>query len=159
MRQHVDWPECILAGCLLTILPSADAEYPSYRGATFGRRRLCLPCTDRSSLTIPLSSYVGILHSINSDDSTVSLENVRSFGTEDRKANADDFVPPSEQLYEYIVFRGTDVKDLRIEEAPAGPKESKLPAVPNDPAIVGVSLARSPTPLPAWPFHDEPFRM
>ncbi|KAK4242222.1 Scd6-like Sm domain-containing protein [Achaetomium macrosporum] len=81
--------------------------------------------------------YVGILHSINSDDSTVSLENVRSFGTEDRKADPDEFVPPSEQLYEYIVFRGTDVKDLRIEEAPAAVKEPEPPAMPNDPAIVG----------------------
>ncbi|KAJ4306764.1 hypothetical protein N0V88_000131 [Collariella sp. IMI 366227] len=80
--------------------------------------------------------YVGTLHNISSEDSTVSLENVRSFGTEDRKNNPDEFVPPSEQLYEYIVFRGTDVKDLRIEEAPAV-KETKPPAVPNDPAIVG----------------------
>ncbi|AEO61467.1 hypothetical protein MYCTH_2316492 [Thermothelomyces thermophilus ATCC 42464] len=81
--------------------------------------------------------YSGTLHSINSDDSTVSLENVRSFGTEHRKTNPDEFVPPSDQLYEYIVFRGTDVKDLRIEEGPAPVKEEKPPAVPNDPAILG----------------------
>ncbi|KXX82315.1 Protein sum2 [Madurella mycetomatis] len=82
--------------------------------------------------------YVGTLHSINSDDSTVSLENVRSFGTEGRKGNPDEEVPPSVDLYEYIVFRGTDVKDLRIEEGPTA-KETKPPAMPNDPAIVGVS--------------------
>lgn len=81
--------------------------------------------------------YVGILHQINSDDSTVSLENVKSFGTEGRKGNPDDEVPPSEQVYEYIVFRGTDVKDLRIEEGPGAIKENKPPVVPNDPAIVG----------------------
>ncbi|KAK4148830.1 Scd6-like Sm domain-containing protein [Chaetomidium leptoderma] len=88
-------------------------------------------------LTASLSSYSGTLHSINSDDSTVSLENVRSFGTEHRKTNPAEFVPGSEQLYEYIVFRGTDVKDLRIEEGPAPAKEDKPPAVPNDPAILG----------------------
>lgn len=38
------------------------------------------------------------------------------------------------------MFRGTDVKDLRIEEGPAPVKEEKPPAVPNDPAILGVSV-------------------
>ncbi|KAK3344321.1 Scd6-like Sm domain-containing protein [Lasiosphaeria hispida] len=81
--------------------------------------------------------YVGTLHEINSDDSTVSLENVRTFGTEGRMDNPADEVAPSDQLYEYIVFRGTDVKDLRIEETAGTVKENKPPAVPNDPAIVG----------------------
>ena len=120
------------------------------------------PCRARISL-ISRSDirYSGTLNSINSDDSTVSLENVRSFGTEDRKSSPDEFVPASEQLYEYIVFRGTDVKDLRIEEGPAAVKEEKPPAVPNDPAILGVSfdsLLLSPASA-ARPFHDEPFRM
>lgn len=47
-------------------------------------------------------------------------------------------VPASDNIYEYIVFRGSDVKDLRIEEA-APPKENKPPQVPDDPAILGVS--------------------
>lgn len=80
--------------------------------------------------------YVGTLDQINSEDSTVSLENVRSYGTEGRIGRPEDEVPPSEQTYEYIVFRGTDVKDLRIEEAPTVAKENKPPAVPNDPAIM-----------------------
>ena len=64
-----------------------------------------------------------------------------SFGTEGRKTQqgkADEEVPPADQVYEYIVFRGSDVKDLRIEETPAT-KENKPPAIPNDPAIVNVS--------------------
>ncbi|KAL2265262.1 hypothetical protein VTJ83DRAFT_6362 [Remersonia thermophila] len=89
--------------------------------------------------------YSGTLHSINSDDSTVSLENVRSFGTENRKTNPDEFVPPSDQIYEYIVFRGTDVKDLRIEEGPAPVKEEKPPVMPNDPAILGARPRNVPT--------------
>ncbi|KAH8820564.1 Scd6-like Sm domain-containing protein [Xylogone sp. PMI_703] len=80
--------------------------------------------------------YVGTLHEINSETSTVALENVTSFGTEGRKANPEEEIPPSDSVYEYIVFRGSDVKDLRIEEAPA-PKETKPPQVPNDPAILG----------------------
>lgn len=66
------------------------------------------------------------------------MENVKSHGTEGRKNNPDDEIAGSDSVYEYIVFRGSDVKDLRIEEAPA-PKESKPPQVPNDPAILGVS--------------------
>lgn len=106
-----------------------------------------------------MSSYSGTLHSINSDDSTVSLENVRSFGTEHRKTDPEEFVPASEQLYEYIVFRGTDVKDLRIEEGPAPAKEENPPAVPNDPAILGVSTILPVHCIPSPALHDELFRM
>lgn len=49
-------------------------------------------------------------------------------------------MPPSNVVYEYIVFRGSDVKDLRIEEAPKESKTSK-PQMPDDPAILGVSRA------------------
>jgi len=85
--------------------------------------------------------YVGVLHEINSDESTVSLENVRSFGTEGRKSRPEEEVGPSDQVYEYIVFRGSDVKDLRIEEHP-GIKENKPPTMPDDPAIVGATRSR-----------------
>ncbi|ELR08814.1 hypothetical protein VC83_00749 [Pseudogymnoascus destructans] len=80
--------------------------------------------------------YVGTLHEINSETSTVALENVTSFGTEGRKGNPNEEIAASDSIYEYIVFRGSDVKDLRIEEAPAA-KENKPPQVPNDPAILG----------------------
>lgn len=83
-------------------------------------------------------SYVGTLHEISSENSTVALEQVVSFGTEGRRP--DDDVPPSNVVYEYIVFRGSDVKDLRIEEAPKESKSSK-PQMPDDPAILGVSKA------------------
>lgn len=85
---------------------------------------------------------MGTLHEINSDESTVSLENVRSFGTEGRRGKPEEEIAPSDQVYEYIVFRGSDVKDLRIEEHPAI-KENKPPVMPDDPAIVGVSHALS----------------
>ncbi|MCJ1399156.1 hypothetical protein MMC11_002358 [Xylographa trunciseda] len=85
--------------------------------------------------------YVGTLHEISSENSTVALEQVVSFGTEGRRP--DDEVPASDNVYEYIVFRGSDVKDLRIEE---GPKENNppKPPVPDDPAILG-SARRPPS--------------
>ncbi|KAI5456372.1 Scd6-like Sm domain-containing protein [Mariannaea sp. PMI_226] len=103
--------------------------------------------------------YVGTLHEINSDESTVSLENVRSFGTEGRKGRPEEEISPSDQVYEYIVFRGSDVKDLRIEEHPSI-KENKPPAVPDDPAIVGArsrpAPAQNPPPGPAG-FGQNPY--
>lgn len=92
------------------------------------------------TIRLTLPSYAGILHEINSEESTVSLQNVKSFGSEGRRGNPDDEVPASDQIYDYIVFRGTDVKDLRIDHPPEPPKQSRPPVMPNDPAIVGVSL-------------------
>lgn len=82
---------------------------------------------------------MGTLVEINSAESTVSLQNVHSHGSEGRKNDPEEEVPASAQIYDFIVFRGSDVKDLRIEEAPAPPKENH-PPMPNDPAIVGVSI-------------------
>lgn len=62
-------------------------------------------------------------------------------GTEGRKNGIDEKPANKDKVWPYIVFRGSDVKDLRIEEAP----EEKAPPpapVPDDPAILGVS--RSP---------------
>ncbi|TQS38009.1 hypothetical protein Golomagni_01495, partial [Golovinomyces magnicellulatus] len=81
-----------------------------------------------------IASYVGTLHEINSENSTVALENVSMLGTEGRRP--DNEVAALDSIYEYILFRGTDVKDLRIEEAPPV-KELKQPQIPNDPAILG----------------------
>jgi len=77
------------------------------------------------------------LHEISSENSTVALEQVISFGTEGRRT--DDYVAPSDNVYEYIVFRGSDVKDLRIEEGPKENNPPPKPPVPDDPAILGVS--------------------
>lgn len=60
---------------------------------------------------------------------------MRSYGTEGRRGGKDEF-GPSDAVYEQIVFRGSDVKDLRIEETP----KEKAP-MPQDPAIIGVSCA------------------
>ncbi|SPO03928.1 related to SCD6 - suppressor of clathrin deficiency [Cephalotrichum gorgonifer] len=105
--------------------------------------------------------YVGTLHQINSEQSTVSLENVKSHGTEGRKSNPEDEIAASDQVYEYIIFRGSDVKDLRIEQQPA--KETKPSAVPSDPAILGARPrpdaqqdSSAQAPVPAGPAFSQP---
>ncbi|EDO49317.1 predicted protein, partial [Nematostella vectensis] len=56
--------------------------------------------------------YVGTLYAIDTKESTVTLANVRSFGTEGRKVDVE--IPPRNEIYEYIVFRGQDIKDLNV---------------------------------------------
>lgn len=92
-----------------------------------------LPWSHLARLTPILFRYVGTLHEINAEQSTIALENVFSFGTEDRQVAK--FIPPSQEKYGFIVFRGSDVKDIKIaEEEPAAPSPQQN--IPNDPAIL-----------------------
>lgn len=102
--------------------------------------------------------YVGILHSINAQDSTVGLKQgnlykeyarfvtiyshyytytVRSFGTEGRRGKPEEEIPSSDNVFDYVVFRGSDIKDLQVFEAPPKPTPPPpQPAIPQDPAIM-----------------------
>ena len=48
-------------------------------------------------------------------------------------------IPPSASVYDYIVFRGSDVKDISVAEEKKEEKPEP-PQVPDDPAILGVSF-------------------
>lgn len=87
-----------------------------------------------------MTSYVGTLHEINPEASTIALENVASFGTEGRRGSPAEEIPPSASVYEYIVFRGSDVKDISVAEDKKDEPQPEPPQVPDDPAILGVSL-------------------
>lgn len=62
-----------------------------------------------------------------------------SFGTEGRRGNPSEEILPSASVYEYIVFRGSDVKDISVAEDTKENAQPEPPQVPDDPAILGVS--------------------
>ncbi|KMP04070.1 hypothetical protein CIRG_03761 [Coccidioides immitis RMSCC 2394] len=88
--------------------------------------------------------YVGTLHEINPEASTIALENVISHGTEGRRGNPSEEIAPSASVYEYIVFRGSDVKDISFADEQKENQQAEPPQMPNDPAILGSSSRPGP---------------
>ena len=64
---------------------------------------------------------------------TFSRPRVRSFGTEDRLTNRP--VAPRDEIYENIIFQGSDIKDIRVCHPPK-PQPTLEGGLPNDHAIV-----------------------
>lgn len=87
--------------------------------------------------------YEGKLFTVDPNDCTIALSCVRSFGTEDRQAQFP--VPPQSQIYEYILFRGSDIKDISIINSQQ---------LPNDPAIVS---GMAPSTLPSSNYQPHSF--
>ncbi|QQP57497.1 Uncharacterized protein FKW44_002510 [Caligus rogercresseyi] len=107
--------------------------------------------------------YEGILYTIDTKevrhfhicewraiDGKTSLSGlVRSFGTEDRPT--DRPVAPRDEVYEYIIFRGSDIKDIR---------PTLQGGLPNDPAILQHSAPGGlPGPQGLPPKPDQPASM
>ncbi|KAK7873778.1 hypothetical protein R5R35_005770 [Gryllus longicercus] len=85
--------------------------------------------------------YEGRLFTLDPQECTIALANVRSFGTEDRETQYR--VAPQNEVYDYILFRGSDIKDIRVVNN-VGP-------LPNDPAIVQLSVPPSGLASSAYP--------
>jgi len=74
--------------------------------------------------------YEGTLYSIDADESTIALKNVIHMGTEDRRA--DKVIEASPTVFEYIIFRGENIKNLKLIE------DATENAITNDPAVLEV---------------------
>lgn len=84
--------------------------------------------------------YEGILHFINPEENTVGLKEVRMLGTQGRRGGIGE-VEPNDTVYDFIIFRGGDIKDLSVfekkEEEPPKPQQF------SDPAISSMSAAHA----------------
>jgi len=83
--------------------------------------------------------YRGILAGIDPNASTIQLSNVFSMGTESRRP-PNQYIPPVQDPYEYIIFRASEVKDLAVDES--APQRS----VHDDPAVLGASAPTQAAP-------------
>lgn len=79
--------------------------------------------------------YEGILYTVDSQEATIALSKVKSFGTEDRPTPHP--VPGRDEVYEYIIFKASDIKDLIVCDTPKPP--ASMGGLPYDPAILSVS--------------------
>ncbi|KAI4471798.1 scd6 protein-related [Holotrichia oblita] len=77
--------------------------------------------------------YEGRLFTVDPQECTIALASVRSFGTEDRDTSYP--VAPQNQVYDYILFRGSDIKDIRVV--------NNVQTLPNDPAIMQLTVPPS----------------
>eukprot|EP00927_Polykrikos_kofoidii_P019682 TRINITY_DN19226_c0_g1_i2.p1 TRINITY_DN19226_c0_g1~~TRINITY_DN19226_c0_g1_i2.p1 ORF type:complete len:567 (+),score=91.75 TRINITY_DN19226_c0_g1_i2:69-1769(+) len=73
--------------------------------------------------------YEGILHTLNREDSTIAVQNVRSFGTEGRRRPE---VQMSNEIYDFIIFRGKDLKDLTVLQGAPEARTAPSYGVAND---------------------------
>ncbi|XP_037904989.1 protein LSM14 homolog B isoform X9 [Hermetia illucens] len=85
--------------------------------------------------------YEGRLFTVDPQECTIALANVRSFGTEDRETQYP--IAPQSQIYDYILFRGSDIKDIRVVN-------NGMPH-PNDPAIMQMQLPNGQPLIPHFP--------
>ncbi|KAG7397778.1 Protein LSM14 A [Phytophthora boehmeriae] len=94
--------------------------------------------------------YEGFLFNIDTRQSTVALQSVRSFGTEGRRP---EHVPPSPHVLQYATFKASEIKDLHVCEAAPPQAPQSYAAPPPAPVQAPAAPVQAPVqpPLPSGP--------
>lgn len=140
----------VLQDCFIDVMASPSGNPAGGAGAPSAAQGMASGASSFIGALISLISrsdirYQGFLATIDAEQATIALEKVRSWGTEGRMIQqgkaAGEELPPNENVYDYIVFRAADVKDLKIDD-PHPQRNAPPPPPPQalqDPAIMGVS--------------------
>ncbi|QLG73619.1 hypothetical protein HG535_0F01300 [Zygotorulaspora mrakii] len=67
-----------------------------------------------SLISVTDNRYIGLLEDVDSDKGTVTLREVRCFGTEGRRNWGPEEIFPTPTVYKSVKFNGNEVKDLSI---------------------------------------------
>lgn len=86
--------------------------------------------------------YEGFLHFINPEENTVGLKDVRMLGTQGRRGGQGE-VEANNTTYDFIIFRGGDIKDLTVFDDNQQQEEQRNDHAINDPAIMSSKAAPS----------------
>jgi protein LSM14 len=85
--------------------------------------------------------YEGTLYTIDTNESTVALKDVQSFGSE-KRPRPGGFIAPSPEVYEYIIFRGPDIAELNVISTPVSSTNEVVPA--SDSPVVATAVKQTP---------------
>ena len=77
--------------------------------------------------------YEGTLHNLDQVNKTITLANVRPFGTEGRRKDGPQ-VAASDAVHPFIVFKATEVKGLTVIKNVTAPSAAPAPYPPAAPA-------------------------
>ena len=86
----------------------------------------CVSLISKSSIR-----YEGTVFSVDEANASITLKGVRVFGTEDRQV--EKFIPPSDKVFDYIVFKKANIKEMTMKE---------LKSEIDDPAILAMGEGR-----------------
>ncbi|KAJ1344981.1 hypothetical protein BSLG_000496 [Batrachochytrium salamandrivorans] len=102
--------------------------------------------------------FVGALHSINPQEASVALEQVRSYGTEGRAGNAMEEIQAVDQIFPFIIFKEVMSRISKsLIAAPMTlppPAPSHQPPHPYDAGVASTSAAVTGIPSTAVPFSS-----
>mmetsp|Transcript_12292 Transcript_12292/g.44821 ORF Transcript_12292/g.44821 Transcript_12292/m.44821 type:complete len:572 (+) Transcript_12292:125-1840(+) len=112
-----------------------------------------LGCTV-SVITHSETRYVGKLYTIDTKDSSIAVTNVRSMGSEGRRKTGPQIPAEPDKDLGIVLFRGVDIKDLRVLPSDPTPAPQPAPPPPVVPPTLSTGTPSTMYPAPPPSFQD-----